>query len=222
MIPALIIWLAKKILQKEERLLYAKLLLQRVIPALLCTLFFFTLTAQQINHNYIVKYKDDSVGSMQFSLTKTGEDVNVKMTSKVAMRFIVSIDVQSEEEALFKNGKLVRSKSWRRVNGKQKVNNQTWAAGDTYQTLCDNKKGCIRQKLIDYNFLMLYTSEPLAGRTVYSDNFQQFLPVQKVAAHQYKIDLPDGNFNYYFFKDGVCNKVEVHHSFYTITMLLKQ
>lgn len=222
MIPALIIWLVKKILQKENRLFYLKLLLQRIIPALLCTLFFFTLSAQQVTHTYVVKYKDDSVGNMQFLLNRLGDDVSLKMTSRVAMRFIVSIDVQSGEEAMFKNGRLIRSKSWRKVNGKQKVNNATWAAGDVYETSCDDKRGCIRQKLIDYNFLMLYASEPLSGRTVYSDNFQQFLPIQKVATHQYKIELPDGNYNYYFFKDGICNKVEVHHSFYTITMLLKQ
>ncbi len=145
----------------------------------------------------------------------------MKMTSNVQMRFIVNINVQSEEEATFKNGVLVYSKNCRKVNGKQKVNNETRAAGGIYKTVCDNRTGCIHQKQIDYNFLMLYMHEPVNIRTVYSDNFQQFLTIEKTGEHVYKVVLPDGNYNCYFFKDGICNKVEIHHSFYTINMLLK-
>jgi len=34
--------------------------------------------------------------------------------------------------------------------------------------------------------------------------------------------LPDGNYNYYSFQNGICNKVEVHHTFYTIQITLKE
>lgn len=196
-----------------------QLTIKRIIPAIVCTLLFLSISAQQVNRVYTVKYKDDSVGTMRLSLNQSGDEVHMKMVSDVCTRFVFSIHVQSEEEASFKSGRLIYSRAWRKVNGRQKVNNITRAYGNIYQTTCDDKKGSI-QKLIDYNFLMLYTHEPLTVRTVYSDNFQQFVSIIKTAEHAYKIELPDGNYNYYFFSNGICNRVEVHHSFYTITMEL--
>ena len=75
-------------------------------------------------------------------------------------------------------------------------------------------------KPIDYNLSMLYTKEPFNKQLIYSDNFQQFLNVEQIAPHRYKIALPDGNYNYYTFKDGICNTAELHHSFYTIYVQL--
>lgn len=222
MIPALIIWLARKYLHGQPLQYYIKLAVQKLLLPIGGALLFFSGAAQEVNRHYTIQYKGDDVGAMQMAVKKSGDEVFMKMTSNVSMRFIVSINVQSEEEATFKNGVLVYSKACRKVNGKQKVNNETRAAGDIYKTTCDNKTGCIRQKQIDYNFLMLYMHEPADMRTVYSDNFQRFLPIKKTAEHTYTVELPDGNYNTYFFKEGMCNKVEIHHSFYTIHMILKQ
>ena len=63
---------------------------------------------------------------------------------------------------------------------------------------------------------MLYFQEPFNKQIVYSDNFQQFLTIEQVDLHRYKIVLPDGNYNYYTFTDGLCSTVELHHSFYTV------
>jgi hypothetical protein len=220
MIPVFIIWLTKKYFQKQEQQQFIKFLLRRIITVTVLLLFSFTLFSQELTHKYAVLYKGDNVGTMQLYVKKSGDEVYMKMVSSVQMRFVFKIDLKSEEEASFKSGRLVFSKIRRQVNGKEKVNNQTMAAGDVYQTSADGKTGCIHSKAIDYNLLLLYNHEPLNITTVYSDNFQQFLTIIKTAEHAYKIELPDGNYNDYFFKDGICNKVEVHHSFYTITMKL--
>lgn len=220
MLPALIIWLIKKYLPKKANHAYVKFFLKRLIAVTILLLASLTLFSQELTHKYVVLYKDDNVGSMQLYIKKSGDDMYMKMVSSVKMRFIFSVNVKSEEEASFKSGRLVFSKICRQVNGKQKVNNQTKAVGDSYQISGDGKTGYIHSKLIDYNLLLLYNHEPVNIPVVYSDNFQQFLAIIKTAEHAYKIELPDGNYNNYFFKDGICNKVEVHHSFYTITMKL--
>jgi hypothetical protein len=146
----------------------------------------------------------------------------MKMVSNVEMNFIVNIKVNTEEESFFQKGKLIYSNISRKVNGKEKVNKQTKAIGDTYQTSSDGKASSINNKFIDYNFILLYCNEPVNVQIVYSDNFQQFLHIQKLSEHKYKIDLPDGNYNYYSFLNGICHKVEIHHSFYTIEITLKE
>ena len=189
-----------------------------IIPLLIS----FSLHAQVQTREYNVSYKGDNVGNMEFYQNKTGDNVYMKMVSNVEMNFIVNIKVNTEEESFFQNGKLIYSNVSRKVNGKEKVNKQTKAIGDTYQTSSDGKPSSINNKFIDYNFILLYCNEPVNVQIVYSDNFQQFLHIQKVSEHKYKIDLPDGNYNYYSFLNGICNKVEIHHSFYTIEITLKE
>jgi predicted PurR-regulated permease PerM len=185
-------------------------------------LFSFSLHAQVQTREYNVSYKGDNVGNMEFYQNKTGDNVYMKMVSNVEMNFIVNVKVNTEEESFFQNGKLIYSNVSRKVNGKEKVNKQTKASGDTYQTSSDGKPGSLSNKFIDYNLILLYSNEPVNVQIVYSDNFQQFLHIQKVSEHKYKIDLPDGNYNYYSFLNGICSNVEVHHTFYTIQITLKE
>ena len=185
-------------------------------------LFSISLHAQVQTREYNVSYKGDNVGKMEFYQNTTGDNVYMKMVSNVEMNFIVNIKVNTEEESFFQNGKLIYSNVSRKVNGKEKINNQTKAFGDTYQTSSDGKPGSINNKLIDYNLILLYCNEPVNVQIVYSDNFQQLLHIQKVSEHKYKIDLPDGNYNYYSFLNGICSNVEVHHTFYTIQITLKE
>jgi hypothetical protein len=55
---------------------------------------------------------------------------------------------------------------------------------------------------------------------VYSDNFQQYVPVTKVSANKYKISFPNGNYNYYTYKNGVCTTVDISQTLYDIQFRL--
>ena len=104
------------------------------------------------------------------------------------------------------------------VNGKEKANNSTQFIDSDYKTLSENKKGQIKPQFIDYNLMLLYSKEPVNQSQVYSDSFQQFLAIKKTNNHSYRIVLPDGNYNDYHFLNGVCQKVELHHSLFTINI----
>jgi hypothetical protein len=136
------------------------------------------------------------------------------------MRFIIRINVDINEESLFRDGKLISSTVNRKVNGKEKANRQTVAKDSNYQTLAEGKSGIIDQKQISCNMMMLYCHEPCQSMQVYSDNFQQFLTIKQTDKHSYRVDLPDGNYNYYTYSNGICSSVEIHHSLYTIQIRL--
>jgi hypothetical protein len=185
-------------------------------------LFSFASYTQVRTLEYNVSYKGKNVGVMLLYQKKTGGDVYMKTVANVKMNLIVNIRVNTEEESFFQNGKLVSSSLSRKVNGKEKVNKQTKAIADGYQTFSFGKQGSAVNKAIDYNFSLLYCIEPVDKQAIYSDNFQQFINIQKVADHKYKIELPDGNYNYYSFQNGICSNVELHHTFYTIQVALKK
>ena len=64
---------------------------------------------------------------------------------------------------------------------------------------------------ISYNMICLYAKEPVGVPIVYSDKFQQFLDILPVGDRHYRVRFPDGNYNEYFYKDGLCTRVEIHH-----------
>jgi len=170
--------------------------------------------------NYQILRNGNKVGTMHFSETTSGRIDSLKLESNVKTKLVSSFIVYVHEDAIFSNSILLQSSVYRQLNGNEKVNKQHRL--DNGQYIISNKKKSKVMKTypINYNMLSLYSREPENIGNVYSDNYETFLAIQKTDAHKYKISLPDGNYNYYYYKDGVLNLVEVHHSLYTANIVL--
>src|SRR5690349_3570654 len=160
------------------------------------------LVAQQQTRTYVVNYKGDDIGTLKLQQFISGDTIHYKMSSDIKTRFIFTIHVKSFEESVFKNGRLLYSTVNRTVNGNEKVKRQTragtnTAGANTYTLLNDGKSVVLNNEGIGYNLMRMYCLEPVNISRVYSDNYQQFLPITKIRQHTYKIVLPDGNYNYY-------------------------
>lgn len=185
---------------------------------LLFLLFAMVSHAQEKTINYNVLRNGTIIGQMQFYQKTNNDEVFLKISSEVKTRLIFGINVTTEEGSHFKNGKLISSYLTRHVNGKEKVNKTTQLIASNYKTFSENKKGQIKEQYIDYNLMLFYSKEPVGENQVYSDSFQQFLAIKKTDNHSYRIVLPDGNYNDYHFLHGVCQKVELHHTLFTINI----
>ena len=223
MIPTLIIWLLKKyLLSSKKKRQRNHICALTKIARLLIPLVLFTISsiAQQQSHHYAVLYKGKNVGTMYLTQIQTGDALSVKLTSKVKMQMLMSIKVNVAEEASYQQDKLIYSSVYREVNGKQKANRQTKYCNGCYEIITEGKKTVLKKTGINYNLVRLYCKEPVNITQVYSDAFQQFLNLKAIGAHKYKLELPDGNYNVYNFQNGICSRVEVHITFYTIQMQL--
>lgn len=225
MITALLIWLFKK--YGKPFFYQLKCFFNRlVIPAkrLSVTILFVAISSfafgQEQTLNYNVLHSGHTVGHMKFQQRKDGDDTFLKIASDVKMKFIFSIQVCIREDAHYSNGKLLSSHVLRMVNGKQKADKSTKATDENYQVSDNGKIGSINQKQINNNLTLMYLHEPIGLSQIYSDNFQQFVQVKQVESHTYRVNLPDGNYNYYTYTNGICSKVDIHHSLYTIQIQL--
>jgi len=223
MIPALIIWLFRKygrpFLNKHNirfDFAPAKRLSVTILFLAIGTMAF----AQEQTLNYNVMHGDKTVGHMKLQKTMNGDDTFLKVASDVKMRFVFSIQVNIREDSHYRNGMLMSSHVSRMVNGKQKANKITKACNGCYQLTDDDDVKQIDQKQINNNLTLMYLQEPVGLSQVYSDNFQQFVQVKQVSSHTYRINLPDGNYNFYTYTNGICSKVDIHHSLYTIQIQL--
>ncbi|SDE77546.1 hypothetical protein SAMN05216464_109144 [Mucilaginibacter pineti] len=225
MILALLIWLFKKyvtpaLLRHNIQPFRFLLPLKKAVTLLAFICFSAGVMAQEQTVKYNVLHSGKIVGHMNLYQKRNGDNLYLKMISEVKMRFIMSINVNINEESVFENGKLISSHVCRNVNGKEKANRQTKAEGDAYQTLAEGKSGRLDKKQINANLMLLYCHEPADNAQIYSDNFQQFLQVKQVSPHVYRVNLPDGNYNFYSYNNGICSMVDIHHSLYTIQIQL--
>jgi len=230
MIPVLIIWLIKHYREnnKGKVAVVAPKIAKKYLPfvaaiLLLIILLIFSTNSYSQNKtfNYQIIRNGDKVGSLLFSEISTGDLDYLKMESDVKTRLIFTFTAHASEEAVYNNGILLRSSIYRRLNGTEKANKQHEVTGNRQYLIRTGKTSEFTKTYpITYNMLSLYSKEPENISKVYSDNFQTFLAIEKAAFHKYKITLPDGNYNYYYYKDGILNLVEVHHSFYSANIIL--
>jgi hypothetical protein len=180
------------------------------------------LYAQKVSLEYDILKKGDKIGLMKLTSQKEGNNFLIKMDSNVEINLLSSIVIQMHEEALYHKDKLIYSTGKRVVNGNIKADIQTKSSDNFYYLINKGKTSTLQVSTISNNLLLMYFKEPVNTEEVYSDTFQKFLKINHIQPHQIKLNLPTGDFNEYFFRNGVCNKVIIHSTFYTIEMQLKK
>ena len=194
----------------------------RGVICITMVLFFSSvLHAQERKLIYNIMRNGDIVGTLNFTETKSSNAIKFNLTSQVKTRFIFTFTANVKEESTFKEGVLTYSSLYRNLNGKEKVNKQTRLDGKIYNVNNKGKTEQVKIYPILYNLHSLYCYEPKQRSVVYSDNFSKYLPIEKIYDNKYKVTMPDGNYNYYYYKDGICQKVEIHHSLYSAEIVLK-
>jgi hypothetical protein len=226
MIPA-IIYLILRRYRKTNPAKAAQLFLLFRTARKYILLFVFLLLAcviafSQANQlRYSIKRKGSQVGTISFFQQFIGSKRIFRTESVVKTRMLFLFTAIGREESVYENGVLLSSSVYQKLNGSEKLNKKTMLVGRNYVVYDGKNPETLTNYPISYNMICLFAMEPAAVAKVYSDKFQQFLDIQTVRDHQYRIKFPDGNFNEYFYRDGLCTRVEVHHSLYRSSFELK-
>lgn len=177
--------------------------------------------SQNTRLEYSIKRKGSEIGTMSFSQQLSGNKTAFKIESTIKARLVFLITIKALEEAIYENGIMTWSFLHRKMNGTEKLNKKTQLTGNSYLVTIDGRQKKMDSFPIRYSMICLYLQEPVTNTKVYSENFQTFLDIQKLGDHHYKIDFPDGNYNEYHYRNGLCSKVEVNYRLYRSTIELK-
>lgn len=63
--------------------------------------------------------------------------------------------------------------------------------------------------------------EPINLQKIFSENYKRFIPIKAIKPHQYELQLPDGNRNFYTYANGICVSAEVNTTLSTVFFRLK-
>jgi len=183
--------------------------------------FFSSISHAQSNElNYKVVQGGKEIGWIILKKNTSGQNTIISLVSEVKKRIIFLMSVNETMECEFKNSQLIKSTCLRKINGEVTVNKQLIFNGKSYEVIQEGKRKLLPFMPISNNLLTIYFKEPANIGHVYSDNFQCILNIEKKVKGEYKINLPDGNENYYYYTNGVCSRVKVNHPLYTFEFIL--
>ena len=170
--------------------------------------------SQTTRLQYNIKRKGVNVGVISFLQQYAGNRQVFRVESEIRTRILFLFTATGKEESVYENGVLTSSSVYQKLNGNEKLNKKTTLLGKSYVVNQGRHSETLNNYPISYSMTCLYAKEPVSVSKIYSDRFQQFLDIQTVKDHHYRIRFPDGNYNEYFYKGGLCTLVEVHHKLY--------
>lgn len=175
--------------------------------------------AQYIQLNYKITRNGDEIGWLRIEKTTKGNTSDLLLVSEIKTKIVFPITVFVKESSTFERGKLVYSSQIRKTNGTLNLEKQTRLVANEYEVLENGARQELSFTSIGTNLQCLYFDEPVNLKSVYCDNQKCFVKVGKTTDGGYNVKFPNGNTNSYYYKEGVCTKIKILHTFYSVEII---
>ena len=185
--------------------------------------YFFTLIiyAQESTFEYEVFRNNKIIGHTVVNGIKSSGKVTYRVSSEIRLTIIKEFIFRSFEETVFEKGVMTFSSVQRTLNGQKKSDRTTRLINQVYQVVNEEENKRFHSVLVMHCTNSLYLNEPVNQGQIYSEHYQQWLNISPVNAHSYKLTLPDGNYTFYHYQNGICNKIEIYQTFYNASLKLR-
>ena len=190
-----------------------------IIVFLLLGVALMNAKAQQFNYRVI--YAGDNIGWLKVEKTCDNDNYcKLILTSESSFRVLLSFKSSILETSFFLNGKMLYSSQYHKLNNNIKANKKTMFDGKVYKVIEDNASQELDIPDVSFNLMCMYFQEPVSEKKVYCDKQESFSDIEKTDDGGYYIRFPDGNSNCYYYNKGICTRVKVVHSLYSIEFIL--
>lgn len=224
MIPLLIYLLLKK----SKKISYQKIMTIRLVRRnrliliimVLSLLVSCILFSQSRLLNYKIIRNGNESGWVKLNKNVNGKTSIISMASEIKIKMIILFTVISNEYVESKDTQLIHCYVFRKVNGSIKADVHTRFTGNTYEKESASGKEKLNFQPAGFTVLDLYFQEPSGVAKAYSASHQQNLSIKRQKAGVYKLYLPNGDTNEYYYENGLCVKVKIDHSLYSVEFVL--
>ena len=183
--------------------------------------FYFYSPAQEKLFHYDVMRNGSVIGYLNITEIIKGNIVFLKLKSEVKTSLLFfSYRSNVTEDVIFENGVMIYSFYYKKENGKE--TSREAKKTEDYFNVIENGSASLQHYIpVRNNILQLYINSPGMESKAYSNHFQQFLDIKKVAENRYRLTLPDKNYNYFNYKNDICTQVDVEQALFTIHFVLR-
>jgi len=166
--------------------------------------------------NYKVTKGGKQIGKILANRQVKADSCIYQLETEVSIRFIATFNVASTFETRYFKNRMVAANTINYLNGDLKEYSKTRWKNGVYHFERDEEKMKLDTNLIEYCIADLYYNEPKGISSIFSERFGKFCTLKETEPHTYELTLPNGKQNYYTYKAGVCQKVEVNLPLATI------
>lgn len=165
--------------------------------------------------------KDRSIGVLQIQKTQSSSFTDYQVSTKVEVSFIKKFRVHASESSRYKNDRLIYSEVNRTINDKPKGRKELKFSDNKYVLMDGDQSRVFNEPEIRTNLVKLYFSKPQNVDSVYCDNQQMMIDLEKLSGDRYRLQFPNGVSNVFHYKSGKCVQVDVEGTFFQVSLLKK-
>lgn len=185
----------------------------------LLLLFIKSGNAQDQNLSFEVWKNKSHIGIISMTEKINSDSVVYDLSSEIKAKVIISFNVTGIEKTIYKNGVLVYSSVYRKLNSNEKVNKELLFNDGKYYLINGGRKRALSINKIKGNLVTLYFYEPIDISQVYCDNQNAMASVVLIETGKYQVTFPDGSYSVFYYKNGKCKKVDAFTSLYEVQLI---
>jgi len=166
-------------------------------------------------------WRNKVMGTAKATKTYTEKGYILNITSRVKIKFIMEVDVTYFYESHFENDELTYSHVYNKINGK--VYNNIWITKDGNDYRIDEegqKQRWIHGTSIRKTLAWAYFFEPKKVFSVFAEPLGKNGSISEKEAGVYFFKSPEGNDNYFHYKNGTLKKVVIKYVLADFEMIL--
>ena len=182
----------------------------------IATVLLSTLSFTQTRH-YDVLLGDKIVGSVVAIKSIIGDEVTYKTDFKIKIRVFKTYNINSISTVTFKSGKLTKGNTL--VYKDNELDDETiiFREGLKYfQQKSDEKKEITSADILT-DVTKIYFHEPIKQSDIFTMRYLDFGTITKLEEGGYRLKLPNGDVNKYYFEGGMLDKIIANRTLYKLT-----
>ncbi|GAA4812859.1 DUF6134 family protein [Litoribaculum gwangyangense] len=172
---------------------------------------------EQISYNVV--RNNEIIGTIKVSCNTKSDSTIYALESSIDVKYILKFSIRGKETAIYKNGILIYSSVYRKVNNKIKANHSVTYKNDSYHLEIGDTEKQLGFEDIQDNLVMLYFKEPKNLNRIYCDNLKRMVNLEPLGEGKYKVAFSEDKFNIFHYENGRCVKVEANSSLFSVTLI---
>lgn len=176
-------------------------------------------TTEQFEYEVIVYNK--TIGTFSAVKTQVADNAEYKLTTSISTRIFKKIEFDFAMMSSYHGTKLIHADLKNYMNKELRKSSTVDFDGSKYLIKTDKKTMTHNESDVSYSSASLYFEEPINRKVLFSENYGINLPIKKIGDHKYMVKLPNGDENFYTYKNGEVVNVEFDKSIINVKMRRK-
>jgi len=189
-----------------------------VILSLILVTFLATLETKAQKHSYTINLRGDKIGEISATKIENDNATSYLVLSDVTFKVLwKSYNRTTEHNLLIQDNRIKKSYSGIYMNNTKEDSAAMEYLDKTYKCyeFPDNHFE-LEDLDITYFTAKMYFEEPTNIKSVFSERFLEYCPLEALGDHKYKLSLPNGKDNIYTYANGELMEVYVDRTWFNL------